>query len=84
VRSASRRAVLTPNEDGTPGRANPNLSSAIRAGERLFLSGMLGNSEATRGDVAAQTRVIRWRRIHSIMAEAPGYALHCPMCRALD
>ena len=57
VKSASRRAIVTPNEDGTPGRANPNLSSAIQAGERLFLSGMLGNSEATKGDVAAQTRV---------------------------
>ncbi len=57
VKSASRRAILTPNEDGTPGRANPNLSSAIQAGARLFLSGMLGNSEATKGDAAAQTRI---------------------------
>jgi enamine deaminase RidA (YjgF/YER057c/UK114 family) len=57
VKSGSRRAIVTPNEDGTPGRANPNLSSAIQAGERLFLSGMLGNSEATKGDAAAQTRV---------------------------
>jgi enamine deaminase RidA (YjgF/YER057c/UK114 family) len=57
VKAASRRALLTPNEDGTPGRANPNLSSAIQTGERLFLSGMLGNSEATKGDAAAQTRL---------------------------
>jgi reactive intermediate/imine deaminase len=57
VKSAARRAIVTPTEDSTPGRVNPNLSSAIQAGERLFLSGMLGNSEATRGDVAAQTRV---------------------------
>jgi enamine deaminase RidA (YjgF/YER057c/UK114 family) len=57
VKSASRRAILTPNEEGTPGRANPNLSSAILVDGRLFLSGMLGNSEATKGDAAAQTRV---------------------------
>lgn len=35
---------------------SPNLSSAIRAGGRLFVSGMLGNTEATRGDPGAQTR----------------------------
>jgi 2-iminobutanoate/2-iminopropanoate deaminase len=57
VKSASRRAIVPPGDDGTPGRANPHLSPAIQAGERLFLSGMLGNSEATKGDAAAQTRV---------------------------
>lgn len=57
VKSSARRAIIGPNEDGTPGRANPNLSSAIQVGERLLLSGMLGDSEATKGDAAAQTRV---------------------------
>jgi len=38
------------------GRPNPNLSAAIQAGQRLFVSGMLGVSDATRGDAAAQTR----------------------------
>jgi enamine deaminase RidA (YjgF/YER057c/UK114 family) len=57
VKSTARRAIQTPGEDGTPGRANPHLSSAIQTGERVFLSGMLGNSEATKGDAAAQTRV---------------------------
>ena len=51
-----RRAVTTPAADGSPGRPNPNLSSAIRAGGRLFVSGMLGASERTRGDAAGQTR----------------------------
>ena len=32
------------------------LSPAIRAGRRLYVSGMLGNSAATTGDVSAQTR----------------------------
>lgn len=56
VKSTDRSAVTTPNADGTPGRPSPMLSSAIRIGNRLYLSGMLGNSEAARGDADAQTR----------------------------
>ena len=55
ARGASRAAVLTPNADGTPGRANPNLSSAIQVGTRLFLSGMLGVVPGAATDVVAQT-----------------------------
>jgi reactive intermediate/imine deaminase len=36
--------------------ANPNLSPAIRAGQTLYLSGMLGNTPETKGDIEAQTR----------------------------
>jgi enamine deaminase RidA (YjgF/YER057c/UK114 family) len=56
VRHADRQAITTPNADGSPGRVNPNLSSAIRVGSRLYLSGMLGDTDANRGDVRAQTR----------------------------
>lgn len=55
VKGAERQAILTPNADGTPGQKNPNLSSAIRVGNRLFVSGMLGNTDATKGDAKAQT-----------------------------
>lgn len=51
-----REPITTPNADGSPGSPNPNLSSAMRAGNRLWTSGMLGNTEATKGDAAAQTR----------------------------
>ena len=34
------------------------LSSAVRAGDLLFLSGVLGNTDTNRDDVAAQTREI--------------------------
>jgi 2-iminobutanoate/2-iminopropanoate deaminase len=51
-----RQAITTPEADGSPGKPNPNLSSAIRVGNRLFLSGMLGNTPATAGDMTAQTR----------------------------
>jgi reactive intermediate/imine deaminase len=56
VKDAGRTVITTPNADGTAGRANPNLSSAIRVGNRLYISGMLGNTDANKGDPAAQTR----------------------------
>ena len=68
VKSSGRRAIVTPNEHGTPGSASPNLSSAIQTGERLFLSGMLGNSKATKGDAVAQTRVTLDRLGHTLRA----------------
>jgi reactive intermediate/imine deaminase len=55
VKDASRAPVATPNADGTPAAANPNLSAAIHVGNRLYLSGMLGADATTKGDVKAQT-----------------------------
>ena len=57
-------------DDGRP--ANPNLSAAIRAGDRVYLSGMLGNTPETKGDVAAQTR----ETLARIRARARGGGLH--------
>jgi len=48
--SAPKRVIA----DGRP--VNPNLSAAIRAGDRVYLSGMLGNTPETTGDAGAQTR----------------------------
>jgi reactive intermediate/imine deaminase len=56
VKDPDRAAITTPNADGNSGRPNPNLSSAIRAGNRLYLSGMLGASDTNKGDTLAQTR----------------------------
>ncbi len=55
VKDSSRMAFTTPNADGSAGTPNPNLSSAIRVGNRLYLAGILGNTPANRGDVKAQT-----------------------------
>ncbi len=55
VKGAGRAVVLTPGPDGAPGRPNPNLSSAIRTGPQLFLSGMLGVLPANVSDAAGQT-----------------------------
>jgi 2-iminobutanoate/2-iminopropanoate deaminase len=51
-----RRVLTTPQADGSPGRTNPNLSSAVLVGDRLFLSGMLGNTEANRGNARGQSQ----------------------------
>jgi enamine deaminase RidA (YjgF/YER057c/UK114 family) len=54
VKDPIRTTVTTPNADGTAGRPSPNLSSAIRVGNRLYLSGITGSTPANKGDVKAQ------------------------------
>jgi reactive intermediate/imine deaminase len=50
-------ASSAPKEVISDGRAtNPNLSAAIRAGSKLYVSGMLGNTPETAGNPGAQTR----------------------------
>jgi len=56
VKGGIREVINPPNADGSPAQPNPNLSSAIRIGNRLFLSGMLGNDASNKGDANAQTR----------------------------
>jgi 2-iminobutanoate/2-iminopropanoate deaminase len=48
--SAPKRAI----DDGRP--VNPNLSAAIEAGNRIYLSGMLGNTADNKTDAGGQTR----------------------------
>lgn len=59
VKDSRRAAVISKDSAARPAAANavrPALSSAIGVGDRLYLSGMLGNTEATREDAGAQTR----------------------------
>jgi 2-iminobutanoate/2-iminopropanoate deaminase len=51
-----REAVTTPAADGGAGRPNPNFSSAIRVGNRLYVAGMMGLTEANKTDMKGQTR----------------------------
>jgi reactive intermediate/imine deaminase len=55
VKAANRAAFTTPNADGTPGNKSAILSSAIRAGNRLYVAGILGNNASNKGDIKAQT-----------------------------
>jgi reactive intermediate/imine deaminase len=50
-----KQAVTTPAADGSPGKPNPNLSSAIKVGNRLYVSGILGNNATNKGNTEAQT-----------------------------
>ncbi len=51
----AKQAFTTPAADGTPGKPSAILSSAIKAGNRLYVSGILGNTAQNKGDVNAQT-----------------------------
>ncbi len=72
VKDATRAAFTTPNADGTAGRANGNLSSAIRVGNTLYVSGIVGSTPATRGDAKAQATEIL-SRVERTLAAA-GFA----------
>ncbi|MEZ5285401.1 MAG: RidA family protein [Vicinamibacterales bacterium] len=50
----AKQAFTTPGPDGSPGRASATLSSAIKAGNRLYLSGILGSTAETKGDMKGQ------------------------------
>jgi 2-iminobutanoate/2-iminopropanoate deaminase len=57
VKNAARKPAATPNADGTVPAANPNanLSAAIQVGNRLYVSGITGNTAANKGDAKTQT-----------------------------
>jgi len=51
-----KQAFTTPGPDGAPGKPSPTLSSAIKVGNRVYVSGMLGNNAENKGDMTAQTK----------------------------
>jgi 2-iminobutanoate/2-iminopropanoate deaminase len=50
-----KKVFTTPNADGSPGRASAILSSAVQVGNRLYVSGILGNTPDTKGNAETQT-----------------------------
>jgi reactive intermediate/imine deaminase len=68
VKDAGRKAITTPNADGTPGTANPNLSAAIQVGNRLYVAGLTGNTATNKGDVKAQTTEVLARAARTLKA----------------
>ena len=55
IKGRSPREVIIPaRPDGTPGQAGPNYSPAIKVGNRLFVSGGTGVTDANKGDMKAQ------------------------------
>ena len=53
--SSPREVIIPPRPEGTPGQAGPNFSPAIKVGNRLFISGGTGSTQANAGDMKAQT-----------------------------
>jgi reactive intermediate/imine deaminase len=51
----AKQAFTTPAADGSPGKPSPILSSAIKVGNRLYVSGILGNTPDNKGNTEAQT-----------------------------
>lgn len=52
---APKQVFTTPAADGSPGKPSAILSSAVQVGNRLYVSGMLGNTPDTKGDAEKQT-----------------------------
>jgi len=50
-----KQAFTTPGPDGSAGKPSPLLSSAIKSGNKLYVSGMLGNADNNKGNTEAQT-----------------------------
>ena len=67
IASAAQRQAIE-----TSDRPSPNLSAAIRAGNSLFVSGMLAEGDAVKGNPAAQTKNIL-ERLDAVLGKA-GFA----------
>ena len=59
--SAPKQAFTTPAADGTPGKPSPILSSAVKVGNRLYVSGMLGNTRREQGQHRGADQGDCWR-----------------------
>lgn len=69
----AKQVFTTPAADGTPGKPSAILSSAIKVGNRLYVSGILGNTPANRGDMAAQTTELLARVGRTLTAAGYGW-----------
>jgi 2-iminobutanoate/2-iminopropanoate deaminase len=54
--NAPKQTFTTPAADGTPGKPSPLLSNAVKVGKRLYVSGILGNTPETAGNIEGQTK----------------------------
>jgi 2-iminobutanoate/2-iminopropanoate deaminase len=71
VKDSSRKAIVPPNPDGSPGRSGGVLSPAIQAGNTLYLAGMLASTPENKGDIKAQTTATMERIDNAL--KAAGY-----------
>ena len=71
--SLPKQVFTTPNADGTPGKPSAILSSAVKVGNRLYVSGLLGNTADNKGNTEAQTREIMARTERTMKAAGFGW-----------
>ena len=71
--SLPKQVITTPAADGSPGRPSPLLSSAIKVGNRLYLSGLLGNTAQNKGNAEAQTSELLARVGRTLQAAGYGW-----------
>ena len=71
--SLPKQVFTTPAADGTPGKPSPILSSAVKVGNRLYVSGLLGNTKETLGNPEAQTKEIMARVERTLKAAGFGW-----------
>ena len=68
-----KQAFTTPAADGTPGKPSPTLSAALKVGNRMYLSGLLGNNATNKGDMEAQTKELLARVGRTLTAGGFGW-----------
>lgn len=71
--SLPKQVFTTPNADGTPGRPSATLSSAVKVGNRVYLSGLLGSTPETKGNAEAQTKELMARAERTMKAAGFGW-----------
>jgi enamine deaminase RidA (YjgF/YER057c/UK114 family) len=71
--SLPKQVFTTPAADGTPGKPSAILSSAVKVGNRLYVSGLLGNTADNKGNTEAQTREIMARTERTMKAAGFGW-----------
>jgi enamine deaminase RidA (YjgF/YER057c/UK114 family) len=69
-----KQAFTTPGPDGSPGKPSATLSSAIKVGNRLYVSGILGNNAQNKGDMTAQTKELLARVGRTLTAAGYSWA----------
>lgn len=70
--SLPKQVFTTPAADGSPGKPSPILSSAVKVGNRLYVSGILGNTKDNLGNAEAQTKELMARIERTL--KAAGYS----------
>jgi 2-iminobutanoate/2-iminopropanoate deaminase len=68
-----KESITTPGPDGSPGKPSQTLSSAIKVGNRLYVSGILGNNADNKGNTEAQTKEAMTRIERTMKAAGFGF-----------